>query len=148
MANPITTALNPSPAELASAMRLRERVFVDEQRVPPELEHDEHDKTAAHVVLLQGSVAIATGRVRLVDAGLAKVERVAVDASLRRTGLGRLVMSALEERASGLGAARVKLAAQVSAIPFYEAIGYVAKGDVFMDAGIAHRWMSRELHGA
>ena len=134
----------PDDGERAAAYALRARVFIDEQRVPADLERDAHDDTADHVVLLAGDVAVATGRVRLVD-GVAKVERVAVDRALRGTGLGRRIMEALEARAVRLGATTVKLAAQVSAIAFYERLGYVAYDPPFMDAGIEHRWMRKRL---
>jgi predicted GNAT family N-acyltransferase len=31
------------------------------------------------------------------------------------------------------------------AIPFYERLGYVARGPVFLDAGIEHRWMDLDF---
>lgn len=133
------------PRALALAFALRERVFVHEQGVPAELERDEHDAEAQHVVLLDGDEAVATGRVRLVAPGLAKVERVAVDGGWRGGGLGRRVMAALEARARTLGAEVVRLAAQEEAIPFYERLGYAADGERFMDAGLPHRWMARAL---
>jgi predicted GNAT family N-acyltransferase len=37
----------------------------------------------------------------------------------------------------------LSLAAQVHAIPFYERFGFVAHGDVFLEAGIEHREMDR-----
>jgi predicted GNAT family N-acyltransferase len=39
----------------------------------------------------------------------------------------------------------ITLAAQMHAIGFYERLGYVARGDVFLDAGIEHRWMDIRL---
>ena len=43
------------------------------------------------------------------------------------------------------GDARVILNAQVAAMPFYARHGFVASGDVFDEAGIAHRVMTRAL---
>jgi predicted GNAT family N-acyltransferase len=37
------------------------------------------------------------------------------------------------------------LDAQLHAIPFYERFGFVAHGEVFLDAGIEHRKMDRHL---
>ncbi|MFT7579033.1 MAG: putative GNAT family N-acyltransferase, partial [Myxococcota bacterium] len=125
---------------------LRDKVFIDEQLVPPELERDAFDATAKHVVLMRGTRALATGRVRMLDGEpTAKVERVAVERGMRGTGLGRRIMEALEQRARTLGANQVRLAAQMSALPFYERLGYAAHGDVFLDAGIEHKWMTRDL---
>ncbi len=137
--------LEPDAAELEAAFTLRYRVFVDEQQVPLDLERDAYDQTASHVVVFDGAgAAVATGRVRRL-AGEAKVERVAVDRERRGEGLGRLVMDALEERARDLGVARLKLAAQRSAIAFYERLGYEGYGADFEEAGIQHRWMRKGL---
>jgi len=139
--------VEPDPAALSAALALRERVFVGEQGVPLDLEHDEHDATAHHVVLFAENhgEAVATGRVRLVGDGVAKVERVAVDATHRGTGLGRRVMDALEARARDLGASVARLAAQESAIGFYQRLGYRGFGERFWEAGLAHKWMDKPL---
>lgn len=132
-------------ASLERAFALRHAVFVVEQGVPLELERDEHDAIAHHVLVVGEAGALATGRVRLVAPALAKVERVAVLATARGRGAGRRVMNGLETVAWQLGAREVVLAAQESAIPFYLALGYVAEGERFWDAGIPHRRMRRRL---
>ncbi|MCA9514361.1 MAG: GNAT family N-acetyltransferase [Myxococcales bacterium] len=135
-------------AALARAFALRHAVFVVEQRVPLDLERDDNDATARHVLVEDGGgQALGTGRVRLVAPALAKVERVAVAGAARGLGVGRRVMDALEAEAARLGAREVTLAAQESAIPFYVALGYVAEGERFWDAGIPHRKMRRGLGG-
>ena len=77
--------------------------------------------------------------------GVAKIERVAVDGSMRGFGLGRRVMDAIEDLARRRDQSVALLAAQVPVLVFYEKIGYVAEGDVFLDAGIEHRWMRKPL---
>lgn len=139
---------DPSPDELQAAFDLRFRVFVDEQKVPREIELDELDPVATHVVLLDDAVgrAVATGRLVLVEDGVvAKMQRIAVDRDRRRDGLGRRVMERLEDLARARGARIARLASQVSAIPFYERCGYFAWGGLFLDAGIHHRWMDKQL---
>lgn len=145
-----------------ASLALREGVFCDEQGVPPELERDALDGVATHAVLLDEPAlvaevddvdgvdevgrprAVATARV-LVEDTLAKVQRVAVARARRGEGLGRRIMEAVEDLARQAGAAKVKLASQVTAIPFYERLGYRARGPVFLDAGIEHRWMDKPL---
>ena len=73
------------------------------------------------------------------------IGRVAVLASQRRRGIGRTVMLALQDLARRRGASSVTLAAQLHAIGFYERLGYTVRGDVFLDAGIEHRWMDLDL---
>jgi predicted GNAT family N-acyltransferase len=54
-------------------------------------------------------------------------------------------MVALEAESRSRGQSEVLLAAQDSAIAFYERLGYVAEGPEFLDAGIVHRWMRKPL---
>jgi predicted GNAT family N-acyltransferase len=54
-------------------------------------------------------------------------------------------MLMLQDLARERGFAGITLAAQLHAIGFYERLGYVARGDVFLDAGIEHRWMDVDL---
>jgi predicted GNAT family N-acyltransferase len=50
-------------------------------------------------------------------------------------------MEALQDLARQQGFEGITLAAQLHAIGFYERLGYMARDNVFLDAGIEHRWM-------
>lgn len=132
------------PDELPQALALRVEVFVDEQGVPLDEEHDAHDATATHLLALDGERLVGCARLREVG-GEAKAERVAVRRVARGQGVGAALMAALEAEAQRRGLPSVKLAAQLSALPFYERLGYAAWGPVFLDAGIEHRWMRKAL---
>ncbi|MEZ4502801.1 MAG: GNAT family N-acetyltransferase [Dehalococcoidia bacterium] len=139
--------------QMNDALTVRRTVFIEEQRVPEDLEIDEHDAeptsnvTALHVLARRDGHPVGTGRLLLErdEAGHAHIGRVAVLASERRGGVGRLVMEALQDEARARGYRGITLAAQLHAIPFYERLGYTARGDVFLDAGIEHRWMDLPL---
>lgn len=142
-------------AEMQQALDVRRRVFIEEQSVPKALEIDEHDgdpatvTTALHVLVRVEGQPVATGRLLLDTShdGAAHIGRVAVLAEARRGGYGRAVMQALHTLARERGLNRVTLAAQLHAIPFYESLGYrLRPGDVFLDAGIEHRWMEITLN--
>jgi len=132
------------PEEFEVCLALRLEVFVEEQRVPLDEEEDGLDPECLHFLAYADGQAVGTARLRFLD-GAAKAERVAVRASLRGSGVGRALMRALEAEAGRQGARTLRLNAQVSALPFYEALGYEASGPVFEDAGIPHRAMSRIL---
>lgn len=138
-------------AELLRCLELRREVFIDEQRVPEEEEIDDKDDACVHFLALpsEGSPLFeAFGTARLLPAeGKAKAQRVAVRKVARRSGVGRAIMDALEEEARRRGFSEVVLGAQLSAIPFYERLGYEAYGEVFDDAGIPHRMMKKPLSG-
>jgi predicted GNAT family N-acyltransferase len=132
-------------ADLDACLALRRAVFIDEQRVPEALELDGQDADCLHVLATDddGGV-VGTARLRLTDHG-AKVQRVAVAAARRRRGVGRRIMEAVVSEARRHRAAVVVLSSQVTAIPFYEQLGFVASGPVYEDAGIPHRDMHLEL---
>ena len=124
-------------------MQVRNAVFVQEQGVPEELELDEKDALCHHALLLMEDRPVATGR--LEDDG--HIGRIAVVRSCRGMGLGRRIVTFLEDRARARGLRRVYLGAQLQAIPFYEKLGYRCYDEEFMDAGIVHRHMEKWLPG-
>lgn len=134
--------------EMEQALIVRRRVFIDEQGVPEPEEIDRYDaapamgSTAIHVLGQVDGAPVATGRL-LLDMGerYPHIGRVAVLAEGRLRGYGNAIMEALHDEARGRGLAGITLAAQLHAIPFYERLGYIVRGDVFLDAGIEHRWM-------
>ena len=138
-------------ALLAVAHEIRRVVFVDEQRIDAALEWDGLDDDAEHfVVFADTGEALGTARFRVNDDGdpaqrYGKAERVAVHAHARRTGAGRRLMEAIEARAAELGLGELRLNAQVAVLPFYEGVGYEAYGDVFVEADIDHRAMTRSI---
>jgi predicted GNAT family N-acyltransferase len=132
--------LNSDSAQLQAAFDLRLEVFVVEQRVPLELEIDEYDPSATHLVMLQGDEVVAT--LRLVPYGdKIKIGRVAVRQQCRRQGLGTQLMLRGIRHAAESGFRAVFLDAQVDSMPFYRGLGFIAEGDVFDDAGIPHMRM-------
>jgi len=128
------------------AGELRRTVFIEEQRIPAELEWDEHDLTAVHAVARNklGQV-IGTGRLIPEAPGLARIGRMAVHRTLRGGGHGEAVLRALEAAAAARGDTEVMLHAQRSAERFYARLGYAPHGEPFEEAGIAHLEMRRAL---
>ena len=121
---------------------VRHEVFVIEQQVPPELEMDDMDALCIHAVAYDAHQRpLATGR--LLPDG--HIGRMAVRKVARGTGIGGLVLQRLIKAARERGDAEVVLSAQVHALGFYARYGFVAEGDVYLDAGIPHRTMSLQL---
>ena len=137
--------------QMHEALSVRRRVFIVEQHVPEAEEIDVYDADPAtvyacrHVIVRLEGRPVATGRLLLAEPDGLHIGRVAVLAEHRRRGIGRAVMRALHDLARFRNARSVTLAAQLHAIPFYERLGYVARGPVFLDAGIEHRWMDIHL---
>ena len=149
MAGVVLPSARPAtPADWAEVAALRHRVFVEEQGVPAELEHDERDATAVHALSRDddGRV-VATGRL-LLDAagpGRAVIGRMAADAAVRGRGHGAAVLAALHRAAAERGQVEVELHAQATARGFYERAGYRTVGAEYLEVGIAHVTMRRRL---
>ena len=123
------------------AFPIREEVFIREQGVPAEIEQDEWDARSLHVVALLAGKPVGTGR--LLPDG--HIGRLAVLASARGFGVGKVLMEALMAEAQKAGMGHVALNAQTHAEPFYAALGFVREGEEFMEAGIPHIAMGRAL---
>jgi predicted GNAT family N-acyltransferase len=126
------------------AYALRREVFVDEQNVPPELEIDEHDEIATHLVASSDGNVVGTLRI-VREGSVATIGRMAVSQTMRNTGLGTRLMMCAARIASGWGADVLVLNAQLTARGFYKRLGYVEEGDVFQDANIPHIQMRKRL---
>ena len=132
-------------SEREDAFSVRRIVFVEEQGVPLSLELDELDETADHFVVYTENTPIGAGRIREIDSGIGKVERVCILPEFRGKHLGKLIMQALENHAAYKGLEKIVLNAQTYAIPFYEKIGYIITSPEFMDADIPHRTMEKTV---
>lgn len=145
--------------DMAAALWIREAVFVGEQGVTLEEEHDDLDAlpTTTHVLAVTDD-GTPVGTARLLtdpaDPGVVHVGRVAVMAAGRGLGVGRALMVAIEAIAlahhaapqgEGPASVRVELSAQETAIGFYEALGYSIAAERYLDARIWHRDASRTL---
>ena len=136
-----TTKLAESPNELQVAYGIRFKVFVDEQKVPPELELDEYDQTATHLLALEDGVPVGCGRLVYFEAAgdtYAQIGRVAVLKDKRGAGYGKLLCRELVNIARRRGFGKVVLYSQCSAEGFYHSLGFTPQGEVFEDAGIDH----------
>ena len=147
---PVTEVRTGDWATLGEGARaVREAVFVQEQGIAREDEWDEADHTAVHAVVTNRlGMPVATGRLLVEGApgsGTARIGRMAVDRTLRSSGVGRQVVQALEQAARARGDTRVVLGAQRSAEGFYARLGYAPYGEPYEEVGIPHVGMARAL---
>ena len=130
----------------APAHTIRQAVFVDEQKIPAEMEWDDADDTCLHAVAFNRfGTPLATGRLLEHVPGVAKIGRMAVVRAMRGGGIGREVLNALMRAGKAEGYGEVLLHAQLSAAGFYARAGFVQRGAVFEEAGIGHVEMVRAL---
>ncbi len=121
---------------------VREQVFIQEQQVPEELEWDRHDAKAIHIVAYDTHDQVI-GTARLLADG--HIGRMAVLEPWRKQGVGSAMLTKLLLLAQQQNLSTVFLHAQTSAVGFYECHGFRTLGEEFMDAGIPHRYMEKDL---
>jgi YbgC/YbaW family acyl-CoA thioester hydrolase len=130
----------------SAASKVRTEVFLEEQRIPVEMEWDEADETAIHALARNRlSLPVATGRLLQHAPGVSRIGRMAVNRLLRGSNVGRDVLRALMLAATQRGDHEVRLHAQRSAEGFYARLGFLPRGEPFEEAGIVHIEMVHAL---
>ena len=119
-------------------------MFVHEQGVDASADRDGRDGEATHLVSFEDGDLTGTCRV-LVEDGVGRLGRMAVEPDLRGRGIGAAILEAAERASAAAGATRMRLHAQLAARSLYERAGYEAVGEVFLEEGIEHVTMERPL---
>lgn len=129
-----------------AAQGIRRKVFIEEQGIDPSIELDDQDAQALHAVLSIGSRAVATVRFLPEEKeNSVRLGRLAVLPEHRGQGYGRRLLEEAEKQLNIFGIQIISLHAQASAIGFYEALGYIAIGEPYLEAGISHQTMTKSL---
>ena len=123
-------------------MRVRTPVFVKEQRVPHDIEIDEFDPLYLHVIATDAD-GNPVGTARMSDDG--HIGRCAVLKQYRGRGIGAFLVTMLIDKAVDSGLRSVCLNSQVSAVPFYEKLGFVSNGPEYIEANIVHAPMVKKI---
>lgn len=128
------------------ALRIRSEVFMKEQGVPFEREVDKDEANTVHFVLYSDQKEpMATLRLLPLSDKKMKLQRMAVLKKYRKQGFGKVLITEAENFAKLQGFHTIELGAQLSAIPFYEALGYKAYGEEFIDADMPHMHMKKSF---
>lgn len=113
---------------------VREKVFMEEQKVPHDIEFEFENESHPYLALLDGE-PVGTARWRKTKEGI-KLERFAVLKEHRNKGIAtQLLRRILDD----LGSEKLLyLHAQTSAALFYEKNGFKPTGEKFVEAGLEH----------
>ncbi len=123
---------------------IRTCVFIHEQKVPEQLEWDEHDAVCLHLLAITDS-GKAIGTARLLDSG--QIGRMAVLQPFRRAGVGKAMLRMLLDVAGRKQMKSVFLNSQSHATKFYQSFGFTETGEQFDEADIPHCRMIKSLPG-
>ena len=130
--------------EIDEALALREQVFCVEQGVELAADRDGLDDHAIQIVAIETGRVIGTCRV-LVDGGIGRLGRMAVEAGSRGRGLGPAILAAAEQSARDAGARLMRLHAQRYIEDMYADAGYAPYGEPFVEEGIPHVAMEKHI---
>ena len=132
--------------DLQLAFKVREEVFIVEQKVSREEEFDEFEAESRHYLIMDGNTPCGVSRWRTTDYGV-KLERIAVAKAFRRKGIASLLMQAMIDdinKDASVDSKVLYLNAQVDAMPLYAKFGFLAEGATFMECDILHQKMVLE----
>ncbi|KAG0355372.1 hypothetical protein BGZ54_001182 [Gamsiella multidivaricata] len=123
------------------------KVFTDEQGYDAASDVDEIDSKCLHwLVVDQNNQGVGTARLYKYSPIVGKVGRVAVLTNIRGSGLGRLLMEAVEQHVlENTQFETLALSSQLPRKGFYEKLGYIAEGEVYLDEGQPHIYMQKKL---
>ncbi|WP_343210226.1 GNAT family N-acetyltransferase [Anaerolentibacter hominis] len=122
-------------SDLSDVLRIREQVFLEEQKAEQSMVWNEDDQTAAHLIIYDGTKPVATGRLVKEEDGY-KIGRIAVCKDERGKEYGDFVVRILLERAFQCQGDKVKVTAQLHAVPFYERYGFQKSGEEYCSEGL------------
>ena len=129
---------------LSQLKNIREKVFIQEQKVTPQLEWDGMDEKAMHFLVFNDKAAIGCARAIVIKDHM-QLGRMAVLKEYRGQGIG----SALLEKAMTIAKlnqlSAIYISAQCHAIDFYKKFGFEVKSDIYLDAEIPHRDMTLDF---
>jgi len=120
---------------------IREKVFIQEQKVTPELEWDGMDEKAIHFLVFKDEEAIGCARAIVIKSQM-QLGRMAVLKEYRGQGAGSTLIEKVIVTAKLKQLSSIQISAQCNAINFYVKFGFEVMGDTYLDAEILHRDMT------
>jgi len=127
-----------------SLSMIREKVFIEEQKVTPQLEWDGLDEEAIHFLAYQDEKAIGCARAFVIENHM-QLGRMAVLKEYRDEGIGSALIEKAITTAKLNQFSAIYISAQCNAIDFYKKFGFEVISDIYLDADIPHRDMKLEF---
>ena len=125
-------------SEFIDAIRLRVDVFIKEQGFQPGWEPDEDDKVSRHFIAIKDNKIVGEARVREVEKGEFKIERMVTAKDYRGKGIGRGLVEHVISEILKIKPKKIWLRSQVQAQEFYEKCGFKSVSEPFDMWGIPH----------
>lgn len=131
--------------EFSQIKAIRKVVFQEEQGVEEALEFDGKDEICDHLIAYLNNLAVGTARMRYLDDKTVKIERLAVLSTVRGQGIGKKIINEALLIIANKKIPEVVINAQVYIKGLYYKFGFVEEGEIFIEAGIPHVKMRKNL---
>jgi predicted GNAT family N-acyltransferase len=141
----ITIKIADSPQEIAAVQTIRKTVFQTEQGVEASFDFDGKDESCDKLIATLNDEFVGTVRIRYLDRGTAKIERLAVLKIARGYGLGKQLMEKALELAASKNILEVVIHAQEYIKGLHQQLGFEEEGEIFESSGIRHVKMRKTL---
>jgi predicted GNAT family N-acyltransferase len=129
---------------LSQLKNIREKVFIQEQKVTPQLEWDGMDEKAIHFLVFNDKAAIGCARAIVIKDHM-QLGRMAVLKEYRSQGIGSALIEKAMTTAKLNQLSAIYISAQCHAIDFYKKFGFEVTSDIYLDAEIPHRDMTLDF---
>ena len=129
---------------LSQLKNIREKVFIQEQKVTPQLEWDGMDEKAIHFLVFNDNAAIGCARAIVIKDHM-QLGRMAVLKEYRDQGIGSALIEKAMTTAKLNQLSAIYISAQCHAIDFYKKFGFEVTSDIYLDAEIPHRDMTLDF---
>lgn len=133
--NDIDIAIVNFSDKQAEITSVRQTVFIKEQNVPENIDFDGSDTDYIHV-LASDKNGLTVGTARINRKG--RIGRMAVLKNYRRQGIGRKMIQVLMDYGRKNSITDFHVSSQVTAVGFYEKMGFEPFGEEFLEAAIMH----------
>lgn len=113
--------------QIDAIINLRYDILRKPWNQPKETSTDGMEETAINAFIEDKGSVIACGRLQDNGGGIGQIRYMAVDSNYQGKGLGKLIVTKLEEEARKINLHTVELQARENAVEFYKSQGYVVK---------------------
>jgi N-acetylglutamate synthase-like GNAT family acetyltransferase len=136
-----------TPQEFEEYFDLRWRILRSPWGQPRGSEKDNMEEDSEHVsIRSENGLHIGVGRLHQLNADEAQIRYMAVENNFRNKGVGLTIYSYLENIAHHKGLKRIIVNARLSAIGFYEHLGFIIISDgATLFNEIEHKVMQKEI---
>lgn len=112
--------------DLTDVFMIRRKVFIEELKIPEEIEYDDQDEQSIHVVVYEEAScknAVATGRISF-DGEICEIDHIAVLKEFRNKQYGDFTVRMLLNKAFTSGIHVVRSMVNKESVTFFEKIGF------------------------